>query len=73
MGETLMTGADPRATLETLIRDSSTPRWAGARGRKGTKVAVKICGITTSRTASPRRARARTRSASCSCQAARAA
>jgi indole-3-glycerol phosphate synthase / phosphoribosylanthranilate isomerase len=47
IGETLMTGQDPRATLETLIRDSSTPRWAGRAARKGTKVAVKICGITT--------------------------
>jgi indole-3-glycerol phosphate synthase / phosphoribosylanthranilate isomerase len=46
IGETLMTGADPRATLETLIRDSSTPRWAGRAARKGTRVAVKICGIT---------------------------
>jgi indole-3-glycerol phosphate synthase/phosphoribosylanthranilate isomerase len=47
IGETLMTGADPQATLETLIRDSSTPRWAGRAARKGAKVAVKICGITT--------------------------
>lgn len=46
IGETLMTGADPRGTLEALIRDSSTPRWAGRAARKGAKVAIKICGIT---------------------------
>ena len=46
VGEHLMSGADPGATLETLIRDSSTPRWAGRAARKGARVAVKVCGIT---------------------------
>jgi indole-3-glycerol phosphate synthase/phosphoribosylanthranilate isomerase len=45
VGEHLMAQDDPEAALESLIRSASEPRWAGAASR-GSRVAVKICGIT---------------------------
>jgi len=45
IGEHLMVQDNPAAALETLIRSASEPRWAGAASR-GSRVAVKICGIT---------------------------
>jgi len=45
VGEHLMAQDDPEAALEGLIRSASEPRWAGAASR-GSRVAVKICGIT---------------------------
>jgi phosphoribosylanthranilate isomerase len=43
IGEHLMLAADPAAAVEALIRDSSPPRRPARRGRR---VAVKVCGIT---------------------------
>ena len=45
IGEHLMRQDNPAAALETLVRGASEPRWAGA-GTRGSRVAVKICGIT---------------------------
>ena len=45
IGEHLMVQDNPAAALEALIRSASEPRWAGAASR-GSRVAVKICGIT---------------------------
>jgi len=46
VGEHLMSGADPGKTLESMIRESSAQRWAGRADRAGTRVFVKVCGIT---------------------------
>jgi indole-3-glycerol phosphate synthase/phosphoribosylanthranilate isomerase/anthranilate synthase/indole-3-glycerol phosphate synthase/phosphoribosylanthranilate isomerase len=46
IGEHLMAQDDPTAALEALIRGASEPRGASAAAR-GSRVAVKICGITT--------------------------
>jgi indole-3-glycerol phosphate synthase/phosphoribosylanthranilate isomerase len=46
IGEHLMLGRDPADTLEDLIRESSTLRWAGRASRRLSRVAVKVCGIT---------------------------
>jgi len=46
VGEHLMTQRDPGQALESLIRESSAPRWAGRADRGGTGVFVKVCGIT---------------------------
>jgi phosphoribosylanthranilate isomerase len=45
IGEHLMVQDNPAAALEALLRSASEPRWAGAASR-GSRVAVKICGIT---------------------------
>jgi indole-3-glycerol phosphate synthase/phosphoribosylanthranilate isomerase len=46
VGEHLMSEADPGKALEAMIRESSALRWAGRADRAGTRVYVKICGIT---------------------------
>jgi anthranilate synthase/indole-3-glycerol phosphate synthase/phosphoribosylanthranilate isomerase len=46
VGEHLMSGPDPGKTLEAMIRESSPRRWAGRADRAGTRVFVKVCGIT---------------------------
>jgi indole-3-glycerol phosphate synthase/phosphoribosylanthranilate isomerase len=46
IGEHLMLSPDPAAALETLIRQSSVPRWPGRASRGGRRVAVKVCGVT---------------------------
>jgi indole-3-glycerol phosphate synthase/phosphoribosylanthranilate isomerase len=46
VGEHLMSGADPGRTLEAMIHASSARRWAGRADRAGTRVFVKVCGIT---------------------------
>jgi indole-3-glycerol phosphate synthase/phosphoribosylanthranilate isomerase len=46
VGEHLMSGADPGRTLEAMIHGSSPRRWAGRADRAGTRVFVKVCGIT---------------------------
>jgi phosphoribosylanthranilate isomerase len=46
IGEHLMLSPDPAAALESLIRESSVPRWPGRAARGGRRVAVKICGLT---------------------------
>jgi indole-3-glycerol phosphate synthase/phosphoribosylanthranilate isomerase len=46
VGEHLMSGADPGKTLEAMIHGSSGRRWAGRADRAGTRVFVKVCGIT---------------------------
>ena len=45
IGEHLMAQDNPAGALEALIHSASEPRWAGAAAR-GSRVAVKICGIT---------------------------
>ena len=45
IGEHLMVQDNPAAALEGLIRSAAEPRWVGAASR-GSRVAVKICGIT---------------------------
>ena len=46
IGEHLMLQGDPGAALEQLLVESSTPRWPGRAARRGARVAVKVCGIT---------------------------
>src|SRR6185436_20261486 len=46
VGEHLMSEKDPGKAVETLIRESSAQRWAGRADRAGTRVFVKVCGIT---------------------------
>jgi indole-3-glycerol phosphate synthase len=46
VGEHLMSEADPGKALESMIRESSAQRWAGRAERAGTRVFVKVCGIT---------------------------
>jgi indole-3-glycerol phosphate synthase/phosphoribosylanthranilate isomerase len=47
IGEHLMLSADPAAAVEALIREAAVPRWPGRAARRGRRVAVKVCGITT--------------------------
>jgi indole-3-glycerol phosphate synthase/phosphoribosylanthranilate isomerase len=47
VGEHLMSAPDPGRTLEAMIHESSGRRWAGRADRAGTRVFVKVCGITT--------------------------
>ena len=47
VGEHLMSERDPGKALETIIRESSARRWSGRANRAGTRVFVKVCGITT--------------------------
>jgi indole-3-glycerol phosphate synthase/phosphoribosylanthranilate isomerase len=46
IGEHLMLQPDPGAALEELLSESSIQRWPGRAARQGSRVAVKICGIT---------------------------
>jgi len=46
VGEHLMSEKDPGKALESMIRESSAQRWAGRADRAGTRVFVKVCGIT---------------------------
>lgn len=46
IGEHLMLAADPGGALESLIRDSAGSRWPARAARRGRRVSVKVCGIT---------------------------
>ncbi|HEX6737661.1 MAG TPA: bifunctional indole-3-glycerol-phosphate synthase TrpC/phosphoribosylanthranilate isomerase TrpF [Vicinamibacteria bacterium] len=46
IGEHLMLQSDPGAALEELVNESQVQRWPGRAARQGSRVAVKICGIT---------------------------
>jgi indole-3-glycerol phosphate synthase / phosphoribosylanthranilate isomerase len=46
IGEHLMLQPDPGAALEELLAEAASPRPAAPAARQGSRVAVKICGIT---------------------------